>query len=124
MNLPCHSERSEESRLQCGDKRPQPWNDRFARNHARTAPTDIGKVWSGKRRERSGILRCAQNDTKTNDAKMSGDAMKSETKIGGYDASSDFCVIPSEAEGPRIFLDACRRTPNYGATTMTAGVPE
>jgi hypothetical protein len=55
---------------------------------------------------------------------MSGDAMKSDTKIRGYDASSDFCVIPSVAEGPRIFLDACRRSPNHGATTVNAKVPE
>ena len=26
------------------------------------------------------------------------------------------CVIPSEAEGPRIFLDASRRTPNHGSS--------
>ena len=26
------------------------------------------------------------------------------------------CVIPSEAEGPRIFLDVSRPTPNHGST--------
>jgi len=31
MNPPCHSERSEESRVRCGDEHRQPWNDRFAR---------------------------------------------------------------------------------------------
>src|SRR5271167_705868 len=29
-----------------------------------------------------------------------------------------FCVIPSEAEGPRIFLDASRHTPNHGSTDV------
>ncbi len=36
--------------------------------------------------------------------------------------SSFFCVIPSEAEGPRIFLDSRRRTSNHGATATTAGM--
>src|SRR5277367_3251089 len=30
-NPPCHSERSEESRVPCGDQHPQPWSDRFVR---------------------------------------------------------------------------------------------
>ncbi|MGA8644312.1 hypothetical protein, partial [Candidatus Binatus sp.] len=58
------SERSEESRVPCGDKHFQPWIHHLAQNCARDASTDIGKVLSGKHRERSGILRCAQNDTK------------------------------------------------------------
>jgi hypothetical protein len=29
------------------------------------------------------------------------------------------CVIPSEAEGPRIFLDARRRTLNHGSTAVS-----
>jgi len=29
------------------------------------------------------------------------------------------CVIPSEAEGPRIFLNASRRTPNHGSTSVS-----
>jgi hypothetical protein len=31
-------------------------------------------------------------------------------------SSQSNCVIPSEAEGPRIFLDASRSTPNHGST--------
>src|SRR5271154_2305252 len=31
MNPPCHSERSEESRVPCGDEHLQPWSDRFVR---------------------------------------------------------------------------------------------
>jgi hypothetical protein len=30
----------------------------------------------------------------------------------------DFCVIPSAAEGPRIFLSARRCTPNHGASDL------
>jgi hypothetical protein len=32
--------------------------------------------------------------------------------------SPALCVIPSEAEGPRIFLDASRPTPNHGSTAL------
>ena len=73
---------------------------------------------SGRGEEGSGILRFALNDTKTNAPEISG------TKIRLDHASSVSCVIPSGAEGPRIFLDAGRCTPNHGATTANAVVPD
>ena len=46
MNPPCHSERSEESRVQCGDVHPHPWPHRFAYLPQSTS-TNASTVCSG-----------------------------------------------------------------------------
>ena len=46
-----------------------------------------------------------------------GSAITSQTQTCSLFVSPYSCVIPSEAEGPRIFLNASRRTPNHRSTT-------
>ena len=48
-----------------------------------------------------------------------GSAIRSQNLVRSLFVLPASCVIPSEAEGPRIFLNASRRTPNHGSTSVS-----